>query len=87
MLAQPIDVVNQRQNAVQYLGEGFAPYYIPIGLFVGAVALFLFLAPVSRRLLDFGFAPIKAALSGWTLPSCSPWGRSPWWLSSSSCSA
>ncbi len=66
VLAQPIDVVNQRQNAVQYLGEGFAPYYIPIGLFVGAVALFLFLAPVSRRLLDFGFAPIKAALSGWT---------------------
>lgn len=68
VLAQPIDVVDQRQNAVQYLGAGFAPYYIPIGLFVGAVALFLFMAPVSRRLLDFGFAPFKAALSGWTPP-------------------
>ncbi|MFI0433627.1 MAG: YhgE/Pip family protein [Candidatus Nanopelagicales bacterium] len=68
VLAQPIDVVNQRQNPVQYMGEGFAPLYIPVGLFVGAVALFLFMAPISRRLLDFGFAPIKATLSGWVPP-------------------
>lgn len=39
MIANPVDVKNEKVNAVPNYGTGFAPYFISLGLFVGALLL------------------------------------------------
>ncbi len=39
MMAQPVEVVEKKVNEVSNYGTGFAPYFLSLGLFVGALLL------------------------------------------------
>lgn len=39
MLAEPVDLANEKLNPVPNYGTGFAPYFLSLGLFVGALLL------------------------------------------------
>lgn len=39
MMANPVEVKNEKVNAVPNYGTGFAPYFLSLGLFVGALLL------------------------------------------------
>jgi putative membrane protein len=64
VLAEPIKVTDTRWNPVNLLGEGFAPYFLPLALYVGAMLLLLLIAPLNERILHLG-RPIRAALQSY----------------------
>lgn len=65
VLAQPVQIVDHRDNEVQSMGEGFAPLFVPTALFVGAMVIFLLMQAINRRLLATGFASWRAVASRW----------------------
>lgn len=65
VLAQPVDIVTDRQNEVNAMGEGFAPLFITAALFVGAMVIWLVQRPVNRRMLDVGQSAWRAVVAPW----------------------
>ena len=49
--ADPVGLTVTTANPVSEIGQGIATYFVPLGLWLGALAVFLVLAPVSRRAL------------------------------------
>lgn len=49
--ADPVSVTVTRDNQVAGLGQGISAFFVPLGLWIGALAVFLVLAPVTRRAL------------------------------------
>ncbi len=49
VVASPVSVTVTRDNEVSGVGQSIATFFIPLGLWVGALAVFLVLRPVSRR--------------------------------------
>jgi putative membrane protein len=49
--ADPIGVTVQRDNKIADIGQVIATFFVPLGLWVGALAVFLVLRPVTRRAL------------------------------------
>jgi len=49
--ADPVGLTVTTANKVSEVGQGIATYFVPLGLWLGALAIFLVLAPVSRRAL------------------------------------
>lgn len=49
--ADPVGVTVTRDNEVAGVGQGIATFFVPLGLWVGALAVFLVLRPLSRRAL------------------------------------
>lgn len=47
--ARPVSVTVTRDNEVSGIGQSIATFFIPLGLWVGALAVFLVLRPVNRR--------------------------------------
>ncbi|NUO44698.1 MAG: ABC transporter permease, partial [Streptomyces sp.] len=46
-------------------GTGFAPYFIPLSLWVGAMVAYMLMAPMNRRALAAGAPAWRIALAGW----------------------
>ncbi len=49
--ANPVSVTLTRDNEVAGVGQGISAFFVPLGLWIGALAVFLVLAPVTRRAL------------------------------------
>jgi putative membrane protein len=49
--ANPVAVSVSKDNEMSGIGQGIATFFIPLGLWIGALAVFLVLKPVSRRAL------------------------------------
>ena len=49
--SDPVGLTVNTANPVSEVGQGIATYFVPLGLWLGALAVFLVLAPVSRRAL------------------------------------
>ena len=49
--ADPVSVTVTRDNKVSSIGQSISTFFIPLGLWVGALAVFLVLKPVGRRAL------------------------------------
>jgi putative membrane protein len=49
--ADPIGLTVQRDNEIGDIGQVIATFFVPLGLWVGALAVFLVLRPVTRRAL------------------------------------
>ena len=49
--ADPIGVTIERDNEIKDIGQVIATFFVPLGLWVGALAVFLVLRPVTRRAL------------------------------------
>ena len=65
VLAQPIDITQERLNEVRYMGEGFAPLFLATALFLGAMVIFLINRPINRRQLDLGLPAWQAMVTRW----------------------
>jgi len=49
--SDPVGLTVTTDNAVTDLGQGVSTFFVPLGLWIGALAVFLVLRPVSRRAL------------------------------------
>ena len=51
VVVEPVGVTVNTANPVTDVGQGVATFFVPLGLWIGALAVFLVLKPVSRRAL------------------------------------
>lgn len=65
VMADPIQLANQSLHKAPNYGTGFAPYFIPLSLWVGAMVAYMLIAPLNRRALAAGASPWRVALAGW----------------------
>ncbi len=64
MMSQPVALATDNYTTVANYGTGFAPYFIALGLWVGALVMTFILKPLNRRLICSGANPVVAAFSG-----------------------
>lgn len=63
--ATPIQDVADRVHPVDNYGEALAPYFISLALWVGAMAIYLLLRPLSARAIASTTGSIRTALAGY----------------------
>lgn len=65
VLADPVDLRRATRHAAASYGEGFAPYFLGLSLWVGAMVGYMLLRPVTRRHLVSGAPAWRVAAAGW----------------------
>lgn len=65
VMADPIRLANQSLHRAPNYGTGFAPYFIPLSLWVGAMVAYMLIAPLNKRALATGASPWRIAFAGW----------------------
>lgn len=65
VMADPVRLASQSLHPAPNYGTGFAPYFIPLSLWVGAMVAYMLIQPLSRRALAAGAPARRIALAGW----------------------
>ncbi|MFI2028571.1 YhgE/Pip family protein [Streptomyces buecherae] len=65
VMADPVQLASQSMHAAPNYGTGFAPYFIPLSLWVGAMVAYMLIQPLNRRALAAGASPVRITLAGW----------------------
>ena len=65
VMADPVRLASQDLHKAPNYGTGFAPYFIPLSLWVGAMVAYMLIAPMNRRALAAGALAWRIALAGW----------------------
>ncbi|MFI7411755.1 YhgE/Pip family protein [Streptomyces sp. NPDC049627] len=65
VMADPVQLVSRDMHQAANYGTGFAPYFIPLSLWVGAMVAYMLIAPMNRRALAAGASAWRIALAGW----------------------
>ncbi|MGW3102016.1 YhgE/Pip family protein [Streptomyces sp. NPDC001100] len=65
VMADPVQLASQDLHKAPNYGTGFAPYFIPLSLWVGAMVAYMLIAPMNRRALAAGAPARRIALAGW----------------------
>ncbi|MEU6378060.1 YhgE/Pip domain-containing protein [Streptomyces sp. NPDC046909] len=65
VMADPVQLVSEDLHKAPNYGTGFAPYFIPLSLWVGAMVAYMLMAPMNRRALAAGAPAWRIALAGW----------------------
>ncbi|CAM5360369.1 YhgE/Pip family protein [Streptomyces griseomycini] len=65
VMADPVRLVTHDLHKAPNYGTGFAPYFIPLSLWVGAMVAYMVIAPMNRRALAAGASAWRIALAGW----------------------
>ncbi|MGW4236519.1 YhgE/Pip family protein [Streptomyces sp. NPDC004749] len=65
VMADPVRLASRSLHAAPNYGTGFAPYFIPLSLWVGAMVAYMLIQPLNRRALAAGAAAWRIALAGW----------------------
>ncbi|MBO1333396.1 YhgE/Pip family protein [Streptomyces sp. VRA16 Mangrove soil] len=65
VMADPVRLASQSLHKAPNYGTGFAPYFIPLSLWVGAMVAYMLIAPLNRRALAVGASSWRVALAGW----------------------
>ncbi|MEV8591896.1 YhgE/Pip domain-containing protein [Streptomyces sp. NPDC052012] len=65
VMADPVQLVTRDLHKAPNYGTGFAPYFIPLSLWVGAMVAYMVIAPMNRRALTAGASAWRIALAGW----------------------
>ncbi|MBO8196526.1 YhgE/Pip domain-containing protein [Streptomyces oryzae] len=65
VMADPVDLASHKSHAAPNYGTGFAPYFIPLSLWVGAMIAYMLLQPLNKRALAAGAPAWRIALAGW----------------------
>ncbi|GAA3942764.1 YhgE/Pip domain-containing protein [Pseudoclavibacter caeni] len=63
-IANAVSLAETTHNAVQGFGEGFAPFFIALATFVGALITWLILRPLPSRPLAVGASGLRTVLNG-----------------------
>ncbi|MGI8328899.1 YhgE/Pip family protein [Actinomadura scrupuli] len=65
MMSAPVRLDTTKDNEAPEYGTGFAPFFVPLSLWVGAMIIYMLLRPLNQRALA-GTAPAwRVALAGW----------------------
>ncbi|MFB7516023.1 YhgE/Pip family protein [Streptomyces sp. NPDC056144] len=65
VMADPVKLAAQSLHKAPNYGTGFAPYFIPLSLWVGAMVAYMIIQPMNRRALAAGGSAWRIALAGW----------------------
>lgn len=65
VMADPVQLVSRDMHKAPNYGTGFAPYFIPLSLWVGAMVAYMVITPMNRRALAAGASAWRIALAGW----------------------
>ncbi|WP_406266522.1 YhgE/Pip domain-containing protein [Streptomyces sp. NBC_00191] len=65
VMADPVKLANQSLHKAPNYGTGFAPYFIPLSLWVGAMVAYMIIQPLNRRALAAGASAWRIAVAGW----------------------
>jgi putative membrane protein len=65
VMADPVKLVSRDLHKAPNYGTGFAPYFIPLSLWVGAMVAYMLIPPMNRRALATGAPAWRIALAGW----------------------
>ncbi|MFF7180604.1 YhgE/Pip family protein [Streptomyces sp. NPDC008121] len=65
VMADPVELASQSMHKAPNYGTGFAPYFIPLSLWVGAMVAYMLIQPLNRRALAAGASAWRIALAGW----------------------
>ncbi|MFE6401246.1 YhgE/Pip family protein [Streptomyces alboflavus] len=65
VMADPVQLASQSLHKAPNYGTGFAPYFIPLSLWVGAMVAYMLIQPLNRRALAAGAPAWRIALAGW----------------------
>ncbi|MFB7533705.1 YhgE/Pip family protein [Streptomyces sp. NPDC056178] len=65
VMADPVQLASKSLHAAPNYGTGFAPYFIPLSLWVGAMVAYMLIQPLNRRALAAGASAWRIAFVGW----------------------
>lgn len=65
VMADPVKLASQSMHKAPNYGTGFAPYFIPLSLWVGAMVAYMLIQPLNRRALAAGASAWRIAFAGW----------------------
>ncbi|WP_030203592.1 YhgE/Pip domain-containing protein [Streptomyces sp. NRRL S-87] len=65
VMADPVQLAAKSLHKAPNYGTGFAPYFIPLSLWVGAMVAYMLIQPMNRRALAAGASAWRIALAGW----------------------
>ncbi|MFF4980016.1 YhgE/Pip family protein [Streptomyces sp. NPDC001046] len=65
VMADPVRLASHDLHRAPNYGTGFAPYFIPLSLWVGAMVAYMLITPMNRRALAAGAPAWRIALAGW----------------------
>ncbi|MFE7572493.1 YhgE/Pip family protein [Streptomyces sp. NPDC057539] len=65
VMADPVQLASRSLHGAPNYGTGFAPYFIPLSLWVGAMVAYMLIQPLNRRALAAGASAWRIALAGW----------------------
>ncbi|MGP3988501.1 YhgE/Pip family protein [Streptomyces sp. 3N207] len=65
VMADPVGLASHKAHTAPNYGTGFAPYFIPLSLWVGAMIAYMLLQPLNKRALAAGAPAWRIALAGW----------------------
>ncbi|MEV0202706.1 YhgE/Pip domain-containing protein [Nonomuraea sp. NPDC050691] len=65
MMSDPVRLDKDVDNEVPNYGTGFAPFFLPLALWVGAMIAYMVLKPLNQRRLAGTTGALRIALSGW----------------------
>ncbi|MEU6808379.1 YhgE/Pip domain-containing protein [Streptomyces sp. NPDC046831] len=65
VMADPVQLASEDLHHAPNYGTGFAPYFIPLSLWVGAMVAYMLIPPLNRRALAAGAPAWRIAVAGW----------------------
>ncbi|GGW67450.1 hypothetical protein GCM10010503_50840 [Streptomyces lucensis JCM 4490] len=65
VMSDPVQLASHDLHKAPNYGTGFAPYFIPLSLWVGAMVGYMLIPPLNRRALSAGSSAWRIALAGW----------------------
>ncbi|WP_405815763.1 YhgE/Pip domain-containing protein [Streptomyces sp. NBC_01390] len=65
VMSDPVQLASRDLHKAPNYGTGFAPYFIPLSLWVGAMVAYMLIPPLSRRALAAGAPAWRVTLAGW----------------------
>ncbi|MGQ4384179.1 YhgE/Pip family protein [Streptomyces sp. SAS_270] len=65
VMSDPVRLASKDLHHAPNYGTGFAPYFIPLSLWVGAMVAYMLIPPLNRRALAAGGSAWRIALAGW----------------------
>jgi putative membrane protein len=65
VMADPVRLAARSLHKAPNYGTGFAPYFIPLSLWVGAMVAYMLLQPLSGRAMAAGAPAWRIAAAGW----------------------